>query len=65
MKKSHMAKMYMCSGIRDRDRDKSRLHLMVYSTNPRAPPHTYTKRREGNNPIESALKPRLYILITA
>ena len=38
---------------------------MVYSTNPRAPPHTSTKRREGNNPIESAHKPRLFILITA
>ena len=29
-------------------------HLMVYSTYPRTPPHTSTKRREGINPIESA-----------
>ena len=38
---------------------------MVYSTNPRTSPHTSTKRREGINPLESALKPQLYILITA
>ena len=56
---------YMCSGIRARDRDKSKQHLMVYSTNPRTSPHTSTKCREGMNPLESALKPRLYILITA
>ena len=50
------------AGFWARDRDKSKLRLMVYSTNPRTPPHTSTKRREGINPIESALKPQLYIL---
>ena len=33
--------------------------LMVYSTNPRTSPHTSTKRREGINPKENALKPQL------
>ena len=56
---------YKCSGIRARDRDKSKQHLMVYSTNPRTSPYTSTKRMEGINPIESAFKPQLYILITA
>ena len=55
----------MCSGFRARDREKSKQHLLVNSTNPRTSPHTSTKRREGINPIESALKPQLYILITA
>ena len=55
----------ICSGFWARDRDKSKLHLMVYSTNPRTSPHTSTKRREGINPIENALKPQLYILIIA
>ena len=50
------------AGFWARDRDKSELRLMVYSTNPRTPPHTSTERREGINPIESALKPQLYIL---
>ena len=49
----------MCSGILARDRDKSKQHLMVYSTNPRTSPHTSTKRREGINPNENALEPQL------
>ena len=52
----------MCSGFWARDRDKSKLHLMIYSTNPRTSPHTSTKRREGINPLDNALKPQLYIL---
>ena len=32
---------------------------MVYSTNARTSPHTSTKRREGINPKENALKPQL------
>ena len=51
----------MCSGFGLKGRDKSKQHLMVYSTNPRASPHTSTRRREGNNPLENALKPQLYI----
>ena len=48
------------AGFWARDRDKSNYGLMVYSTNPRTPPHTSTQRREGINPIESALKSHSY-----
>ena len=58
----------ICSGFRARDRDKSKQHLMVYSTiQGLHPTHPQSVGKE-TIPFESALKalkPRLYILITA
>ena len=50
------------AGFWARDRDNSELQFNCLFNKSRGHrPYTSTKRREGINPLESALKPHLYI----